>query len=707
MGRIKNFSKYAIKLTPTLDDTVIGSDSQNNGKTVNFRISDIQDVGDNKAKVVDFGSVTIPDENDLTNIADAINNLVNDGTDYKTVLEDEIPIFKGIITVGTNEPVTKKFLVEGSGKGVYGENGNLIVSESSLIQIFTEIVQKVPTLEEVLLEGNNSGASDIILDAGQELRLGNTNKRIYTSGGELQINSDQQFRLNVDNGVMYALYGSNQFTLQHTLLSKSLDLNFNDETFGFAGASSEGLFNWSNLTGTGRVWNVPDLSGNLIVDAPNDANSYVRSGGSWVLDPLQDLSSVLAQGSLALDGIRLGADLTFKQSIPTGLIMGSNVVNPYFNSIVLGTDIKDRTTNLFSGGNIIAGRLWNLSEGLNLRNNVFGFMGSMWDSTVGTTDTSITTSNPVVYASLGIGHKLDIYGGKFSGVIGQKHRNGASGNMVIGLNSVDLTQTIGTPFNNPSAYNPRFVVGNGTYNEETDEGIPSNALVVMSDGVVSAPSLSIANIDNPTVPMITGGIVSGINTGRLIDFDQHFRSEDNAISVGDIVVNITNNTKTTITSLITNETLGVLDASIFAPGESYRIFPQGFEDRVLTTREYIRNKLPYTVYTALITQVGPNVPTAVELHNTLGAKVSFTRIAEGIYELRSSSPVFTSNKITFSLQSSIHQNSGAPTTANIRGVSLPTTTTVATFWTSDIDDPTAMYNDDCLDSSMLEIRVYP
>ena len=41
MGRIKNTDLYNIKESPTLDDIVIGSDMEKDGKTVNFKISGI------------------------------------------------------------------------------------------------------------------------------------------------------------------------------------------------------------------------------------------------------------------------------------------------------------------------------------------------------------------------------------------------------------------------------------------------------------------------------------------------------------------------------------------------------------------------------------------------------------------------------------------------------------------------------------------
>lgn len=50
MGRIKNKNTYSIKNNPSVDDYVIGSDSENNGKTVNFLVGDLV-----------YGGVTVPE----------------------------------------------------------------------------------------------------------------------------------------------------------------------------------------------------------------------------------------------------------------------------------------------------------------------------------------------------------------------------------------------------------------------------------------------------------------------------------------------------------------------------------------------------------------------------------------------------------------------------------------------------------------------
>jgi len=54
--------------------------------------------------------------------------------------------------------------------------------------------------------------------------------------------------------------------------------------------------------------------------------------------------------------------------------------------------------------------------------------------------------------------------------------------------------------------------------------------------------------------------------------------------------------------------------------------------------------LGYKVYTALLSQAGVAVPTAVELKNDTGATMTYTRSGAGIYVVTASAPIFTANK---------------------------------------------------------------
>jgi len=54
--------------------------------------------------------------------------------------------------------------------------------------------------------------------------------------------------------------------------------------------------------------------------------------------------------------------------------------------------------------------------------------------------------------------------------------------------------------------------------------------------------------------------------------------------------------------------------------------------------------LGYKVYTALLSQTGVGVPTAVELKNDTGATMTYTRSGPGVYVVTASSGIFTANK---------------------------------------------------------------
>lgn len=76
MARIKNTTRYPFKGTPIGDDFLIGSDSENNGKTVNFRISDIVDLavggGTDTFATLNGNIITFPDGQtvDVTPVVD-------------------------------------------------------------------------------------------------------------------------------------------------------------------------------------------------------------------------------------------------------------------------------------------------------------------------------------------------------------------------------------------------------------------------------------------------------------------------------------------------------------------------------------------------------------------------------------------------------------------------------------------------------------
>ena len=144
------------------------------------------------------------------------------------------------------------------------------------------------------------------------------------------------------------------------------------------------------------------------------------------------------------------------------------------------------------------------------------------------------------------------------------------------------------------------------------------------------------------------------------------------------------------------------NGNVSVPDEAYDAsWDENFQ---VPTKNAIYDQIrPYKTYVALISQVGTGTPTATVLENNLGETISFARNATGNYTLTATGAPFTSLKTTVSLQSSVNNNDGNPSVANIR----PNTTSQISFWTADIDNAGVVYNDDCLNNSVLEIRVYP
>jgi hypothetical protein len=147
MGRIKNKSKYTQDPNITLDDYVIGSDYENNGKTRNYSFRDILQLfnsesgagegQNNKYKLINLGYAYSPYDG-LVNVSDVINNLPEnvDSPEYKTIASDEIPVFMVTLTKGRRGGTSlNKYLVDGFGKGIYGKNGDITLTEENLILI--------------------------------------------------------------------------------------------------------------------------------------------------------------------------------------------------------------------------------------------------------------------------------------------------------------------------------------------------------------------------------------------------------------------------------------------------------------------------------------------------------------------------------------------------------------------------------------------
>lgn len=128
MGRILNTQRYPIKQNPSLADYVIGTDSEQNGKTVNFPLSafggENGGLQNNRFKLIKLGIA-----NSIQEVVELINNI----TPAITVLADEIPIFSTIKppqNLGDPSQAINYGLSE-IGKGIYGVGGDTVVTSTN------------------------------------------------------------------------------------------------------------------------------------------------------------------------------------------------------------------------------------------------------------------------------------------------------------------------------------------------------------------------------------------------------------------------------------------------------------------------------------------------------------------------------------------------------------------------------------------------
>ena len=102
--------------------------------------------------------------------------------------------------------------------------------------------------------------------------------------------------------------------------------------------------------------------------------------------------------------------------------------------------------------------------------------------------------------------------------------------------------------------------------------------------------------------------------------------------------------------------------------------------------------LGYTVYTALLTQVGNAVPGARVLQNTTGGTIAWTRTGVGTYTATANSNIFTANKVVVFINNGSTANAAIPSPSWAQA----TTSTITI-------DASA---DSVLTAASLEIRIY-
>lgn len=146
MGRILDKSTYPLKENPTLSDYVIGTDSEDNFKTVNFPVGNFQGdssiIQNNRFKLIKTGTASTPAE---------VASLINSFSTQIEVLDDEIPIFLSIQPPSSlDEPTSIIYWgLLGLGKGIYGLGGNTTVSISQPFIIDSRPIQNGTELDDI------------------------------------------------------------------------------------------------------------------------------------------------------------------------------------------------------------------------------------------------------------------------------------------------------------------------------------------------------------------------------------------------------------------------------------------------------------------------------------------------------------------------------------------------------------------------------
>jgi hypothetical protein len=113
-------------------------------------------------------------------------------------------------------------------------------------------------------------------------------------------------------------------------------------------------------------------------------------------------------------------------------------------------------------------------------------------------------------------------------------------------------------------------------------------------------------------------------------------------------------------------------------------------------------ELPYKVYSALITQIGTDAPTATVLQNTLGVTMTWSRVAEGVYKVTASSGIFLEAK-TWTIINNINIASAGYFDIN-RGSDTEVVVASSIY---DSGTPPYIPADGIISALSLEIRVYP
>lgn len=262
------------------------------------------------------------------------------------------------------------------------------------------------------------------------------------------------------------------------------------------------------------------------------------------------------------------------------LSIGNDNQNPYNDSIVVGSKFRGVSTNGYGTGNIFLADYTNTN--LTVHNNIYSSLIGGSDSIIGTP--GATLNQAIIYQSIINGWHNNIYAGESSLAVGHALLGGAARCTIVGVANIDLTSTIATQNTATRyAYNPRFIVGVGNWNSDTNTGTRANGFVVMSDGTASFPSLTNLMIDSSSgksavtkdwVLANSGGGGSAQNLQQVTDIG--------ATTTNDMTISASNNTDTKFMKLEGTENSFF---SIVSKGITNPVFDYGIKykaDRIVS-----------------------------------------------------------------------------------------------------------------------------
>ncbi len=258
---------------------------------------------------------------------------------------------------------------------------------------------------------------------------------------------------------------------------------------------------------------------------------------------------------------------------------------------------------------------------------------------------------------------------------------GTNGQALIADNTDPRGVTYGIPTNAANAYNLLGGAGGSIpYQSATDSmtflANGTAGQVLKSNGTTLAPSWA-----TPTTGTVT------------------------SVSSADANITVANGTTTPTLTLVQapalkSATTTVNVASATAPVSGQVLMATGASSATW------QSPLPYTVYSALLSQSSTSAPTAIILQNTTGANFSFAYSSLGTYTMTSDSAILTANK-TWALVSTPIGGGGVNIFSCSAARNSTTVVNLKCLWNGANSTNLTALKDDALNNTAIEVRIYP